>query len=141
MMTRHTWDPWQDMRRVQGELSRLIDRGSSRSEDGDFPPLNVAREADRVVIEAPLPGVDRSTLDVTATGNTVTIKGERKADTTVPLDRWHRRERASGRFVRSVRVETRLATDQTNATYRDGILRIEIPIAPEAKPQRIQIAS
>ena len=132
MMTQHTreqrpWDPWRELRRLVG--------------DGEFPPLNVAREAERIVIETALPGVDRNSLDITATGNTLTIKGERPADTTVPAERWHRRERGTGRFVRSVRIDTRLATDQTKATYRDGILRIEIPLAADAKPQRIQVAS
>ena len=133
MMTQHTWDPWRD-------VQRLFEHAARDSADGEFPPLNVARDAERIVIEAPLPGIDRTSLDVTATGNTVTIKGERKPDTAVPAERWHRRERPSGRFVRSVRLDTRLATDQTTATYRDGILRIEVPLAAEAKPQRIQIA-
>jgi HSP20 family protein len=140
MMTQRTWDPWREMQRLQDEARRLFDPAAAGAAQSDFPPLNVARDADRIVIEAPLPGVDRKSLDVTTTGNTVTIKGERAAEAAVPAERWHRRERTAGRFVRSVKLDTRLATDQTAATYRDGILRIEIPLAAEAKPQRIQIA-
>ena len=100
MMTTHTWDPWR-------EVQRLFEHSARDSADGEFPPLNVARETERIVIEAPLPGVDRASLDITATGNTVTIKGERKPDNAVPAERWHRRERPSGRFVRTVRLDTR----------------------------------
>jgi len=128
------------MRRFQEEVNRLFERPGTVSGEFDFPPLNVTRDADKVVVEAPVPGVDRASLDVTATGNTVTIKGERKAAADVPAEDWHRRERVAGRFVRSVKLDTRLATDQTKATYRDGILRIEVPIASDAKPHRVEIA-
>ena len=140
MMTLQAWDPWREVRRFQNEVNRLFE-GTDAGDDVDFPPLNVSRDADQVVIEAPLPGVDRASLDVTAAGNTVTIKGERKPDTEVPAERWHRRERPAGRFVRSVKLDTRLATSEISAHYRDGILRITVPIAPEAKPHRVQIAS
>ena len=139
-MTLHAWDPWQDVRRFQEDVNRLFQRPTAAPSEFDFPPLNVTREAERIVVEAPVPGVNRESLEVTTTGNTVTIKGERKADAEVPTEHWHRRERLAGRFVRSVKLDTRLATDQTRATYRDGILRIEVPIAPDAKPHRVQIA-
>ena len=141
MMTQQAWDPWRDLQRLQDEVQRRFENPAPGGGNGEFPPLNVAREPERIVIEAPLPGIDRNSLDVTATGNSVTIKGERVADTSVPAERWHQRERATGRFVRSVKLDTRLATDQTTATYRDGILRIEVPLAADAKPQRISIAS
>jgi HSP20 family protein len=142
-MTRQSWDPWRDLDRVREEFARAFTEwplAGGMPETGDFPPLNVRRSDDRVVIEALIPGADRSSLDVSATGNTVTIRGERRPTAEVANERWHRRERGAGRFVRTVKLETRLATADTTASYRDGILRIEVPVAPEAKPHRVQIA-
>lgn len=140
-MALQTWDPWHELDRLREEVTRIFGDWplAGVAETTDFPPLNVTKMPDHVLIEAPLPGVDRASLDVSATGNTVTIRGERKDGHDVPADRWHRRERSIGRFVRTVKLDTRLATEQTSATYRDGILRIEVPVAPEAKPHRVQI--
>ncbi len=142
-MALQTWDPWQEMDRLREEVTRIFGdwpMAGGLPEVSDFPPLNVTRTPEHVVVEAPLPGVDRATLDVSATGNTVTIRGERKPGADVPAERWHRRERSAGRFVRTVKLDTRLATAETSATYRDGIHRIEVPVAPEAKPHRVQIS-
>jgi HSP20 family protein len=108
-------------------------------EEVDFPPINVMRLPDRLVVEAFAPGVDRSTLDVTTAGNTLTIRGERRAENGVKPEAYHRRERETGRFVRTIRLEDRVSTSDVTASYRDGVLRIELPYAPEARPRKIAI--
>jgi len=108
-------------------------------EKREFPAINVTRLEDRVVLEAIAPGIDRSTLDVTAMGNTVTLSGERKAEPDVKPDTYHRRERDGGRFVRTIKVGERVNTQDITATYRDGVLRIELPYAPEAKPRKVTV--
>jgi len=134
------WDPWREVRRLREEASRLFD-GTSAFGLGDleFPPVTVSRTPDHVVIEALLPGVDRETLDVTAAGDKVTIKGERKPERDVPAESHHRRERATGHFVRTIKLNERLAADQTKATYRDGILRVELSYAPEARTHKVAV--
>jgi HSP20 family protein len=107
----------------------------------EFPPVNVTRLADRVVVEAFLPGADRSTLEVSTVGTTLTIRGERKTEPDVGPNAYHRRERETGRFVRTLKLDDRIGTDKVNATYRDGVLRIELPYAPEAVPRQVVIKS
>jgi HSP20 family protein len=126
------------MERLRDEMDRMF--GFLR-ESAEFPPVNVARLADRVAVEALLPGADRSTLEVTTVGTTLTIRGERKTEPGVERNAYHRRERDTGRFVRTLKLDDRIGTDKVSATYRDGVLRIELPYAPEAAPRQVVIKS
>jgi HSP20 family protein len=114
---------------------------SNWPEEVDFPPVNVARLPDRIVVEAFAPGVDRSTLDVTTAGNTLTIRGERRSENGGRAEAYHRRERETGRFVRTISLDDRVSSGDVTATYRDGVLRVELPYAPEAKPRKIAIGN
>jgi len=130
------WDPWRDLSRFREEMDRVL---GNWPEEVDFPPINVTRLPDRLVIEAFAPGVDRSTIDITTAGNTLTIRGERRGQNGAKPEAYHRRERETGRFVRTVALDDRVSTSEVTATFRDGILRIELPYAPEAKPRKIAI--
>jgi HSP20 family protein len=133
------WDPWQELSRLRDEMDRVF---HSAPDGVDFPLINVTRLPDKLVIEAVAPGIDRSTLDVSTVGNTLTIRGERQpSNGGAKPEAYHRREREHGRFVRTVKLDDRVSTDTVTAAYRDGILRIELPYAPEAKPRRVAIES
>ncbi len=130
------WDPWRDFSRLHDEMDRVL--GSAR-EGAEYPFVNISRLSDRVVVEALVPGVDRSTLDASTVGNTLTIRGERKGEPNVETHAYHRREREDGHFVRTLRLDERVSAEKVTATYRDGILRIELPYGPEAQPRRVAI--
>jgi HSP20 family protein len=139
---RRRWDPWREMFSMRTEMDRVFGGFVPVcGEKTEVPAINVTRSEDRVVLEAVAPGIDRSTLDVTAMGNTVTISGERKAEPDVKPEAYKRRERAGGRFVRKIKVGERVTTENISATYRDGVLRIELPYAPEAKPRKVTVTA
>jgi HSP20 family protein len=122
-------------------LREDIDRSFGRfPEEVDFPPLNITRLPEKLVIEALMPDVDRATLDVTTVGNTLTIRGERRQEAAVRPEAYHRRERGFGRFVRTVKLDERVNTESVRAAYRDGILHLELPYAPEATPRKVTVA-
>lgn len=135
------WDPWRGLTRLREEVDQAFGRFPGFCEEVDFPPINIIRLPDRLVIEALAPGIDRSTLDVTTVGNTLTIRGERRAEADVEVNAYHRREREAGRFVRTVELDDRVNTEEISATYKDGILRIELAYAPKAKPRKVEISS
>jgi HSP20 family protein len=144
MDTRAMWDPWQDMRRLQREMEHLfgeVTPGWRWPLTGEYPPLNLTRDDKGITLEALCPGVDRATLDTTVVGDTVTIRGERKMEPGVPEERYHRRERALGAFTRTVSIGERLDPDRAQATYTNGILRVQLARAPEAAPKKIAIQS
>ena len=94
-----------------------------------------------VVVKASLPGVKREEVEVTVTGDTLTIKGETKAEEEVKRENYFRQERRYGAFNRSVTIPVPVQGDKAEATFQDGVLTITLPKAEEVKPKRINIRS
>ncbi len=142
MESRQSWQPWQELRRLQREMEHLLGDvapGLRLPLSGEYPPLNLTREERGITVEALCPGVDRQSLDVTVVGDALTIRGERKREPDVPEERYHRRERPFGSFTRTISVGERLDPQKTQATYTRGVLRIALERVPEAQPKRIEI--
>ena len=134
------WDPFGEMARLCGDVDQIFWRGRfPREGNGEFPAINVIRLPERLVIEAVAPGVDRSTLDVTVAGDMLTIRGTRADEVGDGSQTYHRREREKGPFVRTLKLDERVTTDDVTASYRDGILRIELRYAPETKPRKVKV--
>jgi HSP20 family protein len=125
------------MGRLRDEMERLF--SARPGAEFEYPPVNVTRLPDRMVVEALTPGLDRSKIDITAVGNTLTIRGEGAAAPRVDARAYHRRERETEHFVRTVRMDEHVDTERVTATYRDGILRIEVPFAPAAMPHKVEV--
>ena len=142
MAHRPNWDPWQDVRRLQRDLQHLFERGGLGPAASEYPPINITHTSDGLVfVEALCPGADKDTLEVTVIGDTLTIKGERKPELGIADAGYHRRQRATGAFTRTVRLDERIDADRVDATYAQGILLIQLAHAPEATPKRIAIRS
>jgi HSP20 family protein len=142
MDSRQTWQPWQELRRLQREMEQLlgdVTPGLRLPLSGEYPPINLTREENGITVEALCPGVDRQSLDVTVVGDTLTVRGERKPAQEVSEERYHRRERPFGSFTRTISVGERLDPDGTQATYTQGILRVGLSRVPEATPKKIEI--
>jgi HSP20 family protein len=106
----------------------------------DWPRVNLREDEDHIYVEALLPGVEPDKLDMNVLGNTLTLSGERIAMDGEKSGRtWHRRERGAGKFLRSIELPVEINPDQVKAEYRNGLLRVTLPKAEEAKPKRISI--
>ena len=112
--------------------------GSSPSGSGAYPPLNVFRKGDDLVLIAELPGIRKSDLQIQVKGNTVRITG-RKAIEYGDNAAVHRRERSAGGFDRAISLPVEADADNVKAEYRDGILALYLPRAERDKPRSIQI--
>lgn len=132
------FDPWTEMSRLHREFDRLFN-GYGRRPASDFPPVNVWKSSDSVVVTAELPGMSPSDLDITVMKNTVTLRGTRKSSEASEGTSFHRRERGSGDFVRSLQLPYDVDSDKVHARYEDGVLRLELPRAEAQKPKRITV--
>ncbi len=138
---------FQPLRQLREEVDRLVSDvwGSGGpmspgfiSRHRSFPTLNVWETEGEIWAEAELPGVSEEDLDISVAGNELTIKGKRKA--TKPEDSlFHRQERGTGAFTRTVRLPVEIDIDKIEATLRGGILSLRLPKAESEKPHKINI--
>ena len=144
MDPRSAGSPWTEMRRLQHQMEHLFSGLSPalrRPLTGEYPPINVSRRDDMMIVEAACPGIQRDKLEVTVVGESVSIRGERKPQVDPATVRYHRRERVTGTFARTVVLDERLDPDRTEATYTHGLLRLRLARAQEAAPKKIAITS
>jgi len=103
--------------------------------------MNVGEDENNIHVHALAPGIDPKTLEVSITGNQLFISGEKKpVSEEVKPEAVHRSERAAGRFMRSVELAAEVDSAKVKASYSDGLIRITLPKAEEAKPKRIQVS-
>lgn len=132
-------DPFRELERLHRQFNGGA--GSRSRFSTEYPPLNVRGNAETVYVSAELPGIDPSKLDLTVTGNALTIAGERSPETIDENDVVYRSERPSGRFNRTVRLPYDVDNDQIGARYEKGVLTITLPRSEATKPRKIQVQS
>ena len=102
-------------------------------------PIDVHETADEIVVNASLPGMKAEDVEITMTGQTLTLRGEFKADEEVKREQYLYRERRFGSFSRTIQLPVRVQGDRAKATFTDGVLTLSIPKAEEVKPRQIRI--
>lgn len=135
-------NPWRRLSQLQRDMDRLV--GETRSTTGatwaaGFPAVNIWSKEDRAIIKAELPGVKAEDIDVSASGQGLTIRGERSREDVGDGVTWHRRERRMGAFARSVELPFTIAPDSVDASYRDGVLEVHVERVEAEKPRRIEV--
>jgi HSP20 family protein len=113
--------------------------GSSPSGSGSYPPLNVFRQGDDIVVIAEVPGVRKSDLQIEVKGRTIRIAGT-KSVSYGEKSSVHRRERLAGRFDRAITLPVEVDAEKVKAECRDGILALHLPRAERDKPKTIQLS-
>ncbi len=103
------------------------------------PSLDVYEEKDDVVVKAELPGMKKEEIEVTVSGDVVTIKGEKKQEEEVKEKDYYRRERTYGSFSRSVALPSEVKGDQVKASFKDGVLEVRMPKTEEAKAKAVTV--
>jgi HSP20 family protein len=141
------FDPFRDLAVLQDRMNRLFnDQFSSRQEDhmlnrGTWtPPVDIYEADGALVLKAELPDMRREDIDVSVENNTLTIRGERKLDSEIKQENFHRVERAYGSFVRTFSLPTTVDTAKIAADYKNGVLTVKLPTREEAKPRSIDVA-
>jgi HSP20 family protein len=112
--------------------------GSSPSGSGAYPPLNVFRKGDDLVVIAEVPGIRKADLQVQIKDNTIRISGTKAVEYGEKAG-VHRRERLAGSFDRAITLPAELDAEKVKAECRDGILALYLPRAERDKPRTITI--
>lgn len=139
---------WSDIDRVlwNHSLSNLLryDRGFDRS-CGDLfvgsSRMNLTDKGESLEFVVELPGVNEQDIDLDVHPDTLTLKAERKMEEKGTKRLFHINERSGFRVQRSISLPVNVNPNEVTASLQDGVLRVTLPKAPEAKPRRIQIAA
>jgi len=149
-MTRVQYSPWSLMSSVQRQLDRAFeDAFAKRQTVGSrniawIPSVDVHEATDRFVIRADLPGVDRKDIEITAEDGVLTLRAERRTQTSEPEHPnngagYSRRERVAGTFLRRFTLPETANAQAITATQSNGVLELSIPKQPKPEARRIQI--
>lgn len=129
------WDPLGELRTVQKRLNKLFENALARSNfetpdgfDSWSPQCDAYQTANSLVILLELPGLKQDAIDLRVDGDELIVEGERKMEREQPGERYHRVERSFGRFQRAFHVPSDADRESVHATYRDGLLRVELPL-------------
>jgi HSP20 family protein len=140
-------DVFSRLDRMQRDMDRLWSsmspgagsRSGAAASTGVYPPLNVLDDGESFRVRAEVPGVDPGSIDIAVTANTVTIRGERTMPEVPENASWHRRERAAGKFRRSLTLPEQVDDSKVTARCENGILEVLLPRAESARPRKIDV--
>ncbi len=126
---------------LRNEVDRLFEWALGTT-DGAWarpmvPAMDVVEEENRYVVHADLPGLSKDDLEITYQDGILTLKGERRRPE--KTGRVYCRERFEGKFGRNLQVPQKIDPDKIEATFKDGVLELVLPFAPEAQPRKIKI--
>lgn len=148
-MTLVRWNPFNEMVSLRNAMDRMFDESFARSL-GEWPGLSRAElpisldmyeKNGSLVIQTDLPGLKAEDIEINISGNALTIKGEFKSEEEDERETVHIMERRYGKFQRTVPLPDNVDTDDVEAVFDDGVLKLSLPKSEEAKPKRISVNS
>ncbi len=137
------WDPVREIVTMRDSMDRVFEdffsRSSANIEGYGSIDINMVQTDDAVVIKASIPGVKPEDINISVTGDTLTIRGETKEDGEFDASDYHIREMRFGSFARSILLPSQIVSDKANAEFENGVLKLTLPKAEEVKPKTITI--
>lgn len=140
------WDPFREMAEFRETMDRLFERGFSRPwrllawDMGEgFFPVDLYETDDEVVVKASLPGVKPEDVQISVTGETLTIKAETKEEHEEKRPNYYRQERRYGAMQRALTLPVRVDADKADADFENGVLTLRLPKVPEVRPKTIEV--
>ena len=139
------WTPFSDVARLEADLNRLFNGSTSTGEPlqrGQWnPAVDVTEDAEKIVLQADLPGVDQQGLDIQIEANVLTLKGSRQLPRASQAagELYRRYERTAGAFARQFRLPPTVDSEKITAAIKDGVLTLTLPKKAEAQPRQIKV--
>jgi HSP20 family protein len=132
---------WDEMERVQREMNRLFNNTfmNRPSLPIEFPAINLWAGNDGVILTAEIPGASPEDIEIGVVGQTVTLAGKRELDKAGEGTRYHRQERQSGQFSRSIELPFSVDPNKVQARFDKGVLVVNLPRVEAEKPKKITV--
>lgn len=138
------WSPVDHLSTLKDEIDQLFEAPfgdllkPSRFFNSWAPTMDVYEDRETVTVRAEVPGMKKEDIEVSLHNGVLTISGERRSEEHSNAEPY-RTERFFGRFSRSITLPSPVAVDKIKASYKDGILTVNLPKTEEAKPKQITV--
>ena len=139
------WKPFGELDTFRREMDSLFERFmggrpfTRRLREEWLPSVDISETKNDLVVKAELPGLDPKDIDVSITGNVLTIKGEKKEEKEEKDEQRHYMERYHGSFQRSFQLPAEVKSDKIDASFDKGVLKVTLPKTEQAKKKEIEI--
>jgi HSP20 family protein len=137
------YEPVSLFTQLNGEINRLFQNSRMQTaavpEHDWIPAVDIHEEAERYVLVADIPGVNRQDMEITLKEGVLTVKGERQAQGEKRREDYRHRERVHGSFMRQFTLPDTVDSDNISATVRDGVLEVTIPKQAQPEPRKITV--
>lgn len=141
------WEPFRELEEMSARLNRFFNQPMARqlADNGEMsladwtPAMDVQETDAEYVVKADLPAVKKEDVKVEIQDGMLSVSGERKQEKEEKNKRFHRIERAYGRFERRLSLPTEVDPKKIAAEFRDGVLQVHLPKAPSARPQTVEV--
>ncbi len=150
------WEPFGGLRQQRGnifnelstmqqEMNRMFEdffgEQRSRLDEGTWlPAVDMSEDESEFVVHAELPGMSKDDIDINIEDNCLILSGEKEQEKKGEGENYHSMERSYGKFKRSFTLPTGIKADDVQATFQDGVLKVHLPKAEEAKPKKISVS-
>ena len=145
-MTIVRWNPFRDVAGFEDRMSRMLEGSSYARLQEDLarsawvPAVDIYSNGPyEVVLKAELPDMKQEEIALTVEDNTLTLRGEKKLDTEVAGEQFHRIERTYGSFARTFALPSTVDAGKVTAEYKAGVLTVRLPLREDAKPKQIKV--
>jgi HSP20 family protein len=135
------WSPFREIGRPW-RLAQVLNEGFGRRARGEgliVPDVDIAEDDEKYVVTAEIPGTSKEDVAVETENNVLTIRGEKRHEREGKKEQSRWKERVYGSFSRSFTLPNDAAVERVNASFKDGVLTVEIPKSEEAKPKLVSI--
>lgn len=137
------WEPVSEIMTLREAMNQLFNDAYTRPmSSGSMsvrPAIDLYQDNDNVVVKAAMPGLKAEDVEISITGDVLTLRGEYKQESEKKEATYHMREQHYGSFERAIQLPTDVQSDKAQADFEDGILSITLPKAERVKPRKIDI--
>lgn len=137
------WEPGRDLMGMRDAMDRIFDDFFTRNQVGyegyGIVDIDMLQTDNDVVVKASIPGVSPDNINISVTGDTLTLRGEVDEDQEYKGANYHIRERKYGAFARSILLPSQVVADRAKAEFENGVLKLTLPKADEVKPKTITV--
>lgn len=138
------WNPFKELIDVRDDVDRIVDRifrpeldlweGQTKA-----PLVDIYEENDAIVVKAEIPGLKKEEIDISISDDAITLSGKKKDVKEVKKENFYQKEIREGSFLRTLSLPCRVDREKVKASYKDGMLEVILPKAPEEKKKELKV--